>query len=122
MSMISAVTTLTYGILLVSIGLAVWRLLRGPSLADRVMAIDFLALAAIGFIAVSSLENGQYAYLDVAIATALVAFLATVAFARYVLQRSSLSADAPPASRSSAAAPPPTPKAMTKQEDQSDDL
>ncbi len=74
----------TYGALIVSFALTVFRLLRGPTPADRVVALDMLALLGIGFIGVFSISTGEYAFLDVAIALALVGFLATVAFARYV--------------------------------------
>jgi multicomponent Na+:H+ antiporter subunit F len=73
-----------YGAMIVSFALTVFRLLRGPTPADRVVALDMLALLGIGFIGVFSISTGEYAFLDVAIALALVGFLATVAFARYV--------------------------------------
>ena len=73
-----------YGAMIVSFALTVYRLLRGPTPADRVVALDMLALLGIGFIGVFSISTGEYAFLDVAIALALVGFLATVAFARYV--------------------------------------
>ncbi|MBO6782462.1 MAG: cation:proton antiporter [Alphaproteobacteria bacterium] len=70
--------------MIVSFALSVYRLLKGPSPADRVVALDMLALLGIGFIGLFSISTGEYAFLDVAIALALVGFLATVAFARYV--------------------------------------
>jgi multicomponent Na+:H+ antiporter subunit F len=73
-----------YGAMIVSVALTVFRLLRGPTPADRVVALDMLALLGIGFIGIFSISTGEYAFLDVAIALALVGFLATVAFARYV--------------------------------------
>lgn len=72
------------GAILLALGLTLLRLLRGPSLADRVVALDMLTLLGIGLIGVSSVLGREYAYLDVAISLALVGFLATVAFARYV--------------------------------------
>lgn len=75
-----------YGAMIVSFALTVYRLLRGPTPADRVVALDMLALLGIGFIGLFSISTGEYAFLDVAIALALVGFLATVAFARYVYQ------------------------------------
>lgn len=72
------------GAMLLALGLSLLRLLRGPSLADRVVALDMLTLLGIGLIGVSSVLGREYAYLDVAIALALVGFLATVAFARYI--------------------------------------
>lgn len=60
------------------------RLLRGPSLPDRVVALDVIAYLAVGVIAVLVLATGHTVYLDAALVLALIAFLATVAFARYV--------------------------------------
>lgn len=70
--------------LLVSFGLTSFRLLSGPSVADRVVALDTMTLLGIGFVSVVAAETGEDAYVDVAIALALVGFLSTVAFARYV--------------------------------------
>lgn len=72
------------GAMLISFGFTVFRLLRGPTFADRVVALDMLALLGIAFIGVIAVATEEYAYLDVAIALALVGFLATVAFARYI--------------------------------------
>ena len=67
--------------------LTLLRLVRGPSLADRVVALDLLSILAVAFCALFALFSVQTAYLDVAIALALVAFLTTVAFARFVERR-----------------------------------
>ena len=85
---------ISYALLLVSALLAVWRLVRGPSVPDRVVALDYLTLVGISFIALTTLETARYAYLDVAIALGLVGFLATVALARYVVRRSRSAGDA----------------------------
>jgi len=63
------------------------RLVLGPTLADRVLALDMLVTVGIGLIAVQTVRTGYGQYLDVAIALGLVGFLATVAFARYILAR-----------------------------------
>lgn len=68
--------------------LTVVRLWRGPSLADRVVALDLLATIGIAFGAAQAVATGRALYLDVAVFLALLAFLGTVAFALY-LQRSS---------------------------------
>ncbi|MFC5583993.1 cation:proton antiporter [Nitratireductor kimnyeongensis] len=74
-------------LLSVSFLLTVVRVLVGPSLPDRVLALDMLVTIAIGFIAVIGIRTGFTLYLDIAIALGLVGFLATVAFARFVLSR-----------------------------------
>lgn len=80
-------TTVAFACLLVAFGFTVYRLMRGPSFADRVVALDFLMLIGIGFITVKAVVSSEYSYIDVAIAMALVGFLATVAFSRYIYRR-----------------------------------
>jgi multicomponent Na+:H+ antiporter subunit F len=63
------------------------RLVRGPSLPDRVVAIDLMNTLGIGIIASYAIATGQAAFLDVAIAMALISFLGTVAFAYYIERR-----------------------------------
>jgi len=67
--------------------LTVLRVLRGPTLPDRILALDMLVAIAIGFIAVLGIKTGYSFHVDIAIALGLVGFLATVAFARFVLSR-----------------------------------
>lgn len=63
------------------------RLVKGPSFPDRVVVIDFLAVLVVSFASMFSIVTGFSAYLDVAVAFALVAFLGTVAFARFAERR-----------------------------------
>ena len=67
--------------------LTVYRVVRGPTLPDRILSLDMLVAAAIGFIAVIGIRTGFTLYVDIAIALGLVGFLATVAFARFILAR-----------------------------------
>jgi multicomponent Na+:H+ antiporter subunit F len=71
------------GVCGVTVLLAVVRLVRGPSLADRVVALDLLSAVAVGITAAWSVAADDPTYLDVALLVALVAFLGTVAFAVY---------------------------------------
>lgn len=64
--------------------LALVRLLIGPSLPDRVVALDLMTSLGIGTIATYAIATEQAALLDVAIVLALVSFLGTVAFAYYI--------------------------------------
>jgi multicomponent Na+:H+ antiporter subunit F len=65
-----------------------WRLLAGPSSADRAIATDMLGLLGVCIAALTALLAGHAAFLDVALGIALVGFLAAVAFAR-LLERAS---------------------------------
>ncbi len=79
---------ISYALVLIAFVVALIRLVRGPSVPDRVVALDFLTLVGMNFVALTALETARYAYLDVAIALGLIGFLSTVALARYVLRRS----------------------------------
>ena len=63
--------------------LAFVRLVRGPSLMDRVTALELVASLVAGIVAVYAIGTDDPALIDVAIALALVAFIGAVAFARY---------------------------------------
>lgn len=57
------------------------RLVQGPSLADRVVAMDALATMAVGALVLVSVVTGQAILLDIALAMALVIFVGTIALA-----------------------------------------
>ncbi|QXO18583.1 MULTISPECIES: cation:proton antiporter [Vibrio] len=78
---------IAYAGLLVSILFAFIRLILGPTLADRVVALDLISFTTIGFVTVYTLDSGQQALLDIAITLGLVAFLGTVAFARLIIKQ-----------------------------------
>ncbi|MCL6261090.1 cation:proton antiporter [Aquiflexum sp. TKW24L] len=63
------------------------RFLKGPSLSDRVIALDMLILISICIIAVYSIQTSQSTFLDIAMLFALIAFLSTAAYAFYLEQR-----------------------------------
>lgn len=63
------------------------RLVIGPSIEDRIVALDLLSANAIAFIAVYSIQKDTTTFLDVGIIVALLAFLGTVAFAYYLGRR-----------------------------------
>lgn len=73
-----------FGVLITGMFLSFFRLLRGPTLPDRVVALDLLAILTVGFIAVHAVRSNQAIYLDVALALALIAFLSTIAFAFHI--------------------------------------
>ena len=88
---VAAILDLATSISLVLLGVAllvsVVRIVIGPTLADRVLALDLLTVLAMGFVAAVSIRTGLMVYIDIAIALALLGFLATIAFARYILSR-----------------------------------
>jgi multicomponent Na+:H+ antiporter subunit F len=67
--------------------ISIVRIIIGPTLSDRVLALDLLTVVAMGFVGAIAIRTGLMLYLDIAIALALLGFLATIAFARYILRR-----------------------------------
>ncbi|WP_423068551.1 monovalent cation/H+ antiporter complex subunit F [Devosia sp. CN2-171] len=77
------------GLLVVALFLTVIRLIRGPNLGDRILALDLITVLGAGFIGTIAVLTGFSLYIDIAIALALVSFLSTVALARYLFLRAS---------------------------------
>ncbi len=71
-------------LLMVTVAFAFLRLHKGPSLPDRVVALDLLTTVGIAVTAVYAMIMNQPLILDVATILALISFLGTIAFAYYV--------------------------------------
>ena len=69
-----------------ALALALLRLIRGPSLPDRLVALELIASLMVGVVALVSIGTRQAIFLDVAIVLALVGFLGSVAFARFLVR------------------------------------
>lgn len=68
---------------MLSVAIGFIRLAKGPTLADRVVALDMMTVIIVAFCGLYAIFAEQTAFLDVAIVMALIGFLATVALARY---------------------------------------
>ncbi len=76
-----------YGVMIllwIGIFLSFYRLVRGPSLADRIVALDLIATLIVGVIVIRAIAASQPVYLMAAIIVGLVVFLGTVAFALFI--------------------------------------
>jgi len=84
-------TTLAMYIVLPMLSIAVifvlLRLIRGPKMPDRVVALDLMATVGMGGMAVYAIATEQAVFLDVATVLALISFLGTTAFAYYLQRR-----------------------------------
>ena len=87
---------LVFGAVLAA-AMATFRIIAGPTHADRVVALDIFLAAAIALSIAASLATGRTVFLDVAIGLGLVGFVATIGWARLVQRaprRSSKAGDA----------------------------
>ena len=75
---------LALGLLALAILLCFFRLRSGPSLADRVVALDGIAAAIVAVAILYAIQTGLAVFVDVALAIALVTFLGTIALARAI--------------------------------------
>jgi multicomponent K+:H+ antiporter subunit F len=64
--------------------LCAWRLLRGPELPDRVLALDTMYVNIVALVVLLGLRQGTQVYFEAALLIALLGFVATVALARYL--------------------------------------
>ena len=72
------------GALAVALVLSVWRLFRGPSLPDRVVALEVAMATTLGFLLLAAVRRDESAFIDIALLVALVSFVTTLAFARFL--------------------------------------
>jgi multicomponent Na+:H+ antiporter subunit F len=78
------IADLVVGIFLLGGILAGIRLVRGPSLADRVISLDAALVALMGAIGTRVAETGDTLYIGILVVIAVVAFTATVALSRFI--------------------------------------
>ncbi len=71
-------------ILILGCILALYRIARGPTGADRIVALDILGIMIVGLCAVLTVTTGRPWYIDIAIAWALQSFISTLAFSKYL--------------------------------------
>lgn len=82
--MVEVLVTLAALIVGAAFLLALYRFLKGPSVADRVVAFDVLTIVAVTGIVFIALAEGRGIYLDVALVYALLSFLGVIVVARYL--------------------------------------
>jgi multisubunit Na+/H+ antiporter MnhF subunit len=81
LEMATQFTLVTLGVALL---IAMARLVKGPTLPDRVVAMDLVGVLVVGLIVVLASSTDVQATLDAALVIALVGFVGTVAYATYV--------------------------------------
>jgi multicomponent Na+:H+ antiporter subunit F len=83
-AMPSASLVVVLTLLVVAAGVTFIRLAKGPTLPDRVIAIDLIGVLMVCLLVVMAGMTAQEAFLDVAMVVALISFVGTVAYARYI--------------------------------------
>ena len=74
-------------VLAMGLGLTLFRIVKGPTVPDRIAALDLTAALMVSTVGVLCIKTKDSSYLDVAVVLAIVAFLSTTAFSRYLERR-----------------------------------
>ncbi len=85
--MLAITVWICFAILSISLLLTFVRMVKGPTLPDRVVALELIASIVVAMIALHTIATGVSSFLDVAVVSALMAFMAAVGFARYLEKR-----------------------------------
>jgi multicomponent K+:H+ antiporter subunit F len=84
--MLTVVLPVAFALVLGALLLNVWRLLRGPSALDRVLALDTLYVNAVAVIVLLGIARGTALYFEAALLIAMLGFVGTVAFSKFLLR------------------------------------
>ncbi|MDN7242080.1 Na(+)/H(+) antiporter subunit F1 [Planococcus sp. N028] len=82
--MINIILTIALSLFLLAIILALYRIIRGPSMPDRVVALDMIGVNLISGVAVFSVVLSTHAFLEVILIVGILAFISTIALSRFV--------------------------------------
>lgn len=77
------VTAIAMTVVAIGLCLATWRLIRGPMVMDRIIALDVIGTLGIGMMLLEAIRSGRELFIDIALCMAVLLFLSTVAFALY---------------------------------------
>ena len=85
--MIQACIDIALGAFAVAMGLNLYRLLRGPGVVDRILALDTLYVNTIALLVLAGLREGSTIYFEAALVIAMLGFVGTVVLSKYVIRR-----------------------------------
>lgn len=84
--MLNIAVTLAFTLVAAAIALNFWRLLRGPSAPDRILALDTLYINTIALLVLLGIQLSSAIFFEAALLIALMGFVGTVAFCKYLLR------------------------------------
>jgi len=82
--MFDTIMLLAMFLLTVSLLLTLYRIIKGPTVHDRILALDSIGYIVIGIVAVLSIQLNSHAYLETILLIGILAFLSTIALSRYM--------------------------------------
>lgn len=85
--MIQACIDIALGVFALALALNLYRLLRGPGVVDRILALDTLYVNTIALLVLAGLRDGSTIYFEAALVIAMLGFVGTVVLSKYVIRR-----------------------------------
>ncbi len=83
--MLTLVLPVAIGAVALAMALNLWRMARGPSQPDRILALDTLGINAIALVMLLGIALGSVMYLEAALILAMMGFVGTVALCKFIL-------------------------------------
>jgi len=84
--MLDIVLPIAFGLVAVAVAMSFWRLLRGPSAPDRILALDTLNINTIAMLVLLGIHVSSALFFEAALLIALMGFISTVALCKYLLR------------------------------------
>ena len=84
--MLSTTITIVSVMICIALVMNLIRLLRGPDLSDRILALDTLYINSIGVILLFGMSKGSALYFEAALLIAMLGFVSTAALCKYLLR------------------------------------
>lgn len=84
--MLTVAVSITMAMLVAALLLSLWRLLRGPAITDRILALDTLYIDTIALLVLFGIGQDTPLYFEAALLIALMGFISTVALCKYLLR------------------------------------
>jgi multicomponent K+:H+ antiporter subunit F len=84
--MLSIALTIALGLVGAAFALTLWRLIRGPSTPDRILALDTLGVNALALLVLVGIRLHSTLYFEAALLIAMLGFVGTVAFCKFLLR------------------------------------
>ena len=84
--MIDYAVAFAFACLTLALGFNLWRLLKGPSVGDRILALDTMVINAIAIILLIGIAGGSGSFFEAALLLAMVGFVGTVAYCKFLLR------------------------------------
>jgi multicomponent K+:H+ antiporter subunit F len=86
MTVLEGAITFGFGALGLALAMNLWRLFKGPGVTDRILALDTMVINVIGIIVLAGLSGGSGTAFEAALLLAMVGFVGTVAYTKFLLR------------------------------------